>query len=238
MFPASTFSACRGSTRAARHCLAGSRTTLSSSRPRLMPPHRRTPQPLLTVRKPLLHTLHTQRHNRKAELMNDHSHEHDARADEHFSTAVAGLPKSVGTEVLDLGDGETFDLRIAPVTKRIGDATVRMLAYNGSIPGPTLRVREGSQLVVEVTNEADLPATVHWHGLRLDNRYDGTHETQAPIPVGGAFTYSDRVPRSRRLLVPPAHPGGLRPGNGPLREHPRRPRRSRLLASRAPRDPR
>ena len=126
--------------------------------------------------------------------MNDHSHEHDAPADEHFSTAVAGLPKSVATEVLDLGDGETFDLRIAPVTKTIGDATVRMLAYNGSIPGPTLRVREGSQLVVEVTNEADLPATVHWHGLRLDNRYDGTHETQAPIPVGGAFTYTIEFP--------------------------------------------
>ena len=126
--------------------------------------------------------------------MNDESHEHDAPADEHFSTAVAGLPKAVDTEVLDLGDGETFDLRIAPVTKTIGDATVRMLAYNGSIPGPTLRVREGSQLVVEVTNEADLPATVHWHGLRLDNRYDGTHETQAPIPVGGAFTYTIEFP--------------------------------------------
>ena len=126
--------------------------------------------------------------------MNDDSHEHDAPADEHFSTAVAGLPESVATEVLDLGDGETVDLRIAPVTKTIGDATVRMLAYNGSIPGPTLRVREGSRLVVEVTNEADLPATVHWHGLRLENRYDGTHETQAPIPVGGSFTYTIEFP--------------------------------------------
>ena len=29
---------------------------------------------------------------------------------------------------------------------------------------------------------------MHWHGLRLENRYDGTHETQAPIPVGGRFT--------------------------------------------------
>ena len=69
-----------------------------------------------------------------------------------------------------------------------------MLAYNGSIPGPTLRVREGSELVVNVANEADLDATVHWHGLRLDNRYDGTHETQAPIPVGGTFTYRIEFP--------------------------------------------
>jgi FtsP/CotA-like multicopper oxidase with cupredoxin domain len=66
---------------------------------------------------------------------------------------------------------------------------VRMLAYNGSVPGPTLRVREGSEIAVEVVNDGDLEATVHWHGLRLENRYDGTHETQTPIPVGGSFSY-------------------------------------------------
>ena len=45
-------------------------------------------------------------------------------------------------------------------------------------------MREGSEVVVNVANDGDLEATVHWHGLRLENRYDGTHETQAPIPVG------------------------------------------------------
>src|ERR671919_18021 len=89
---------------------------------------------------------------------------------------------------------DTVQLRIAPVAKQIGDATVRMLAYNGSVPGPVLRVREGSEIAVEVANEGDLEATVHWHGLRLDNRYDGTHETQAPIPVGGSFTYRITFP--------------------------------------------
>ena len=113
---------------------------------------------------------------------------------DHFPTDTAGLVEAVGSEVVDLGDGDEVELRIAPVTKRIGDSTVRMLAYNGSIPGPTLRVREGSELVVNVANEADLDATVHWHGLRLDNRYDGTHETQAPIPVGGTFTYRIEFP--------------------------------------------
>jgi FtsP/CotA-like multicopper oxidase with cupredoxin domain len=111
-----------------------------------------------------------------------------------FSTEIADLPESVHTEIVDLSDGDEFELKIAPVTKQIGDATVRMLAYNGSIPGPTLRVREGSELVVNVANEAELEATVHWHGLRLDNRYDGTHETQAPIPVGGAFSYRIEFP--------------------------------------------
>jgi FtsP/CotA-like multicopper oxidase with cupredoxin domain len=35
---------------------------------------------------------------------------------------------------------------------------------------------------------------VHWHGRRLDNRYDGAHETQAPIPVGGTFSYRIQFP--------------------------------------------
>ena len=126
--------------------------------------------------------------------MPKHNHEGDLAMSEHFPTDTAGLVEAVGSEVIDLADGDEVELRIAPVTKRIGDSTVRMLAYNGSIPGPTLRVREGSELVVNVANEADLEATVHWHGLRLDNRYDGTHETQAPISVGGTFTYRIEFP--------------------------------------------
>ena len=83
---------------------------------------------------------------------------------------------------------------IAPVRKQIGDASVRMLAYNGSVPGPTLRVPQDATITVHVTNRGDIDATVHWHGLRLENRYDGTHETQAPIPVGETFTYQVSVP--------------------------------------------
>ena len=108
-------------------------------------------------------------------------------ASDHFPTDVAGLPEAGAPESIELADGARLDLRIAPVAKRIGDATVRMLAYNGSIPGPTLRVREGSEIAVEIENRGDHETTVHWHGLRLENRYDGTHETQAPIPVGARY---------------------------------------------------
>jgi FtsP/CotA-like multicopper oxidase with cupredoxin domain len=111
----------------------------------------------------------------------------DTRAD-HFPTDVAGLTEARAPEVVELSDGDEFDLRIAPVAKRLGDATVRMLAYNGSIPGPILKVKEGSEVVVNVENQGDMDATVHWHGLRLENRYDGTLETQAAIPVGGRFS--------------------------------------------------
>src|SRR5664279_6292580 len=85
-----------------------------------------------------------------------------------FTTGTAGLLDCGRTEVVELSGGDVFDLRIAPVAKLLGDATVRMLAYNGSIPGPTLRVPQGSEVVVNVANEGDVDATVHWHGLRLE----------------------------------------------------------------------
>jgi FtsP/CotA-like multicopper oxidase with cupredoxin domain len=105
-----------------------------------------------------------------------------------------GLPEGGRTELVELADGAEFELEIMPVKKRIGDATVRMLTYNGSVPGPTVKVPQGATITVHVTNHGDLDATVHWHGLRLENRYDGTHDTQAPIPVGETFTYQVHVP--------------------------------------------
>ncbi|MGZ6057163.1 MAG: multicopper oxidase domain-containing protein [Isosphaeraceae bacterium] len=111
-----------------------------------------------------------------------------ATASDHFSTETEGLREARAAEAVELADGDGFDLTIAPVVKQLGDARVRMLGYNGSIPGPTLRVKEGSEIAVNVVNQGDMEGTVHWHGLRLENRYDGTHETQAPIPVGGSFT--------------------------------------------------
>ena len=106
-----------------------------------------------------------------------------------FPTDATNLPNALPTDVVDLAHGDEFDLRIAQVSKRLGDATVRMLAYNKSVPGPTLRLKQGTEIVINVENDGDLETTVHWHGLRLDNRYDGTAATQRPIPVGGTFTY-------------------------------------------------
>ena len=114
---------------------------------------------------------------------------------ESFPTDPTGLPEATRPQLQELADGDLLDLRIGAVAKRLGDTTVRMLGYNGSIPGPTLKVRQGSEVIVHVTNEGDLEATVHWHGLRLENKYDGVpHETQTPIPVGGDFTYRIRFP--------------------------------------------
>src|SRR4030095_8366996 len=125
--------------------------------------------------------------------MHDHRG-HNTPVVEQLPTETHGLPEATRPELVQLNDGDHFDLEIAPVAKRIGAETVRMLAYNGSIPGPTLEIPQGASVTVQVRNRGDLEATVHWHGLRLENRFDGTHDTQAPIPVGETFRYEITVP--------------------------------------------
>jgi FtsP/CotA-like multicopper oxidase with cupredoxin domain len=115
--------------------------------------------------------------------------------DERFSTETEGLEEATRPEVIRLRDGETHEITIKPVRKRINETEVRMLGYNGSIPGPTLHVDQGSEITIEATNLGDVDATLHWHGLRLENRFDGVpEETQAPIPHGGTFTYRLKFP--------------------------------------------
>jgi len=116
-------------------------------------------------------------------------------SDEFFPTDPDGLPEAVPASTVRLRDGDHLDLRIGAVRKRLGGDVLRMLAYNGSIPGPILHVDQGSELTVEVKNDGDLEATVHWHGLRVENQYDGVpYETQPPIPIGGAYTQKIKFP--------------------------------------------
>ena len=106
-----------------------------------------------------------------------------------FPTDPSGLDDATPTEVVELRDGDTSELRIAPVVKTLDGNRLRMLSYNGSIPGPVIHVTQGAEVTFVVKNDGDLDATVHWHGLRLQNEYDGVpFETQAPIPIGGSYT--------------------------------------------------
>jgi hypothetical protein len=107
-----------------------------------------------------------------------------------FQTDPAGLPRAVRPSTVGVAPGGAYDLRIQAIAKQIGEGIFRMLSYNGSIPGPTLRVKQGSEIAVHVANDTEMETTVHWHGLRLENRYDGVpHDTQAPIPPGGTYTH-------------------------------------------------
>ena len=153
----------------------------------------------------------------------DHEPESSPLLDQSFPTDPTGLPEAAAPQILELADGDTLDLHVAPVAKRLHDSAVRMLGYNGSIPGPTLHVQQGSEVIVNVTNDGDLDTTVHWHGLRLENKYDGVpHETQQPIPIGGSFTDRIQFPDAGLYWYHRTSPRGLHPGDGPLRQHHRR----------------
>ena len=68
--------------------------------------------------------------------------------------------------------------------------TVEGIGYNGSIPGPLLRVRHGQRLHVEYMNASTIATSVHWHGVILPNAMDGVAGvTQAPVMHGGRFIY-------------------------------------------------
>jgi len=67
-----------------------------------------------------------------------------------FPTDPNGLPEATRPQVLELADGDTLHLHIGPVAKPLGDTTVWMLGYNGSIPGPTLRVQQGEDYTQEL----------------------------------------------------------------------------------------
>lgn len=68
--------------------------------------------------------------------------------------------------------------------------TITAMAYNGRVPGPEIRVREGQRVRVVLKNALDEPTTIHWHGVDVPNAMDGVPGiTQKPVPAGGTFVY-------------------------------------------------
>src|SRR5215210_9204158 len=96
---------------------------------------------------------------------------------------------------MKLRSGDTLRLRAGLVRRAFKGQTVTMFAFNDQYPGPLLQVPQGAEIIVDLTNALDQPTTVHWHGVRLDNRSDGTPDlTQQPVPAGGHFRYRLRFP--------------------------------------------
>ncbi len=100
------------------------------------------------------------------------------------------FPMATPNEVLDLQDGDEIDLSATLVRRRINGKMYVMYGYNGQYPGPLIRAPQGSTIVVNFTNDIEMPTTVHWHGLRLDNRFDGVPDlTQPAVNPGETFRY-------------------------------------------------
>lgn len=90
------------------------------------------------------------------------------------------------------GGGVHHSLRIEPCTLEISPGvSVRTVAYNGQVPGPLLRLREGIPVTIDVTNASMRPDLVHWHGLAIDSQNDGAMEEGSPmIAAGTTFRYA------------------------------------------------
>lgn len=86
-----------------------------------------------------------------------------------------------------------FDMTIEEVTIEVAPGfKTKVWAYNGQVPGPLIRVNEGDDVEVKVTNNTALTHTIHWHGMHQKGtwRSDGVPDiTQKAIEAGESFTY-------------------------------------------------
>ena len=104
-----------------------------------------------------------------------------ARAEEQRTVA--------GAEVRDV------TLTAAPTEVDLGGRTVSTWAFNGKVPGPTIRANAGDVVKATVVNNLPDPLTVHWHGLALRNDMDGVPDlTQKAIEPGDSFAYEFTAP--------------------------------------------
>ena len=111
------------------------------------------------------------------------------------SMAAAALPFSRGSMAAqpDASLANPMLLHTAPGKAQLLPApqpTTPVWSFNGSVPGPELRVPQGAKVRVRVRNGLAEETTVHWHGVRVPNGMDGVpHLTQPPIKPGGEFLY-------------------------------------------------
>ncbi len=114
---------------------------------------------------------------------------------DYLTGSVVGLPDDVPTQTLNLADGDTVRMTVEFVKKSLGGQPLRMLAYNRSIPGPIIKVKQNASIVLLLTNNTGLPTTLHSHGIRSDSKYDGMEGlSQVAIDSGKSFSYILKFP--------------------------------------------
>jgi FtsP/CotA-like multicopper oxidase with cupredoxin domain len=89
------------------------------------------------------------------------------------------------------GDTKVFDLTAKAVKWPIlKDVIATAWTYNGTVPGPMIRVTDGDKVRIMLKNDLPQPTTIHWHGIAVPNAMDGIPDvTQKPIEPGETFTY-------------------------------------------------
>ena len=107
--------------------------------------------------------------------------------------AVPGWARSgtgglaTGSDVLS---GEAIKLSIGHAMHRVGGRAGHAIAINGTVPGPLIRLKEGQNVRLSVTNTLAEDTSIHWHGLLLPFQYDGVPGISFPgIKPGETFVY-------------------------------------------------
>lgn len=103
----------------------------------------------------------------------------------------------------------TYNLDIARSEVNITGTPVEKITINGGIPGPTLRLKDGEDVTINVTNHLSEDTSIHWHGLLIDPAMDGvpTFNKFPGIKPGETFTYHFKM-RQTGTYWYHAHSGG------------------------------
>jgi FtsP/CotA-like multicopper oxidase with cupredoxin domain len=110
--------------------------------------------------------------------------------------AYAALARRIGLQNAPDNPKADVTIRIAPVEIEIAPRKmIKTIGYNGSAPGPVLRMREGQPVTAEVFNETKIPELVHWHGLSIPSDVDGSEEEGTPTVLPGGSRRYSFVPR-------------------------------------------
>ena len=102
----------------------------------------------------------------------------------------SAVPVARPREVLRVANGDTIQLAAGLVRRTINGQTYTMYGYNEQYPGPLIEAARGSEIVVRFKNQLPDSSSIHWHGIRLDNPFDGV----AAVAADHDFTYRVRFP--------------------------------------------
>ena len=118
----------------------------------------------------------------------------------------ASIPAVRPRELVRLRDGDTLALEARYVRQKRWGREFVGYGFNGQVPGPLIHVDRDTEIVVRFTNSIDWPATIHWHGIRVENRFDGVpHVTQELVAPGDSFVYRIRFPDEGIYWYHPHH---------------------------------
>ncbi len=93
--------------------------------------------------------------------------------------------------------GSVIDLTVSRGTRRVQGRAGHAVAVNGSVPGPLIRLKEGTTARLNIRNTLDTDTSIHWHGLLVPFQMDGVPGISFPgIPAGGQFTATFPVRQS------------------------------------------